>query len=234
MKRLCIMVEGQTEERFVKDLLAPYLASHGVSTEATCICTKQIDGRRAFRGGHGGRYDLIEKDILLRLRSDSGVVVTTLFDYYGLPGTFPGTQSASGQSSYDRVAHLEQEFARSIASAYRAAANRDLSPDRFIPNLILHEFEGLLFSSPKTIQDVLADAQLLDKLKQIAGEHGSPEEINDSLKTAPSKRLLALYPGYQKPLHGNQIAARIGLAEIRARCPHFDGWLRRLEPHSTK
>lgn len=38
-----------------------------------------------------------------------------------------------------------------------------------------------------------------------------------------------LYPSYRKALHGPQIALRIGLAAIRARCPRFAAWLARLE-----
>lgn len=32
-----------------------------------------------------------------------------------------------------------------------------------------------------------------------------------------------------KIAHGARIAARIGLADIRAKCPHFNGWIERLE-----
>jgi hypothetical protein len=38
-----------------------------------------------------------------------------------------------------------------------------------------------------------------------------------------------LKPSYEKPLLGALAALEIGLEKIRAECPHFDGWVRRLE-----
>ncbi|WP_420461729.1 DUF4276 family protein [Candidatus Palauibacter sp.] len=43
------------------------------------------------------------------------------------------------------------------------------------------------------------------------------------------KRIVELVPRYQKPLHGVLAALEIGLETMRSECPHFDGWLRRLE-----
>ena len=55
------------------------------------------------------------------------------------------------------------------------------------------------------------------------------EEINERPQFAPSKRIQALFPAYKKTLHGPTAAARIGQDRIRAQCPHFDGWIGRLE-----
>ena len=57
----------------------------------------------------------------------------------------------------------------------------------------------------------------------------TPEEIDDSPDTAPSKRIQALIPGYRKPLSGTLAARAIGLPRIRSACPHFSDWLDRLE-----
>ncbi|NJN55573.1 MAG: DUF4276 family protein [Anaerolineae bacterium] len=64
---------------------------------------------------------------------------------------------------------------------------------------------------------------------KIISEFDSPEMINDDVNTAPSKRLIRLYPPYNKPLHGNIAAEHIGLAAIREKCPHFNEWVSRLE-----
>lgn len=53
--------------------------------------------------------------------------------------------------------------------------------------------------------------------------------INDNPQTAPSKRILSLFPGYDKPLYGALAAIKIGLAKIREQCLLFDGWVARLE-----
>ena len=63
----------------------------------------------------------------------------------------------------------------------------------------------------------------------IRGAFSSPEEINDSPQTHPSRRIVDLMPNYQEPLFGNLAALEIGLGRIRAECPHFRAWLERLE-----
>lgn len=98
----------------------------------------------------------------------------------------------------------------------------------------MHEFEGLLFSSPEAIAAVVttdpeqAD-ELISKLAGIAAAFPDPELIDDSPETAPSKRLSRLVPRYRKALHGPAIAQRIGLAQLRVKCPHFAAWISRLE-----
>jgi hypothetical protein len=53
------------------------------------------------------------------------------------------------------------------------------------------------------------------------------------LITAPSKRVQALVPGYEKPLLGTLAVIEIGLDKIRAECPHFQRWIERLETWPT-
>ncbi len=69
------------------------------------------------------------------------------------------------------------------------------------------------------------------ELKRIAASFPSIEHIDDGPMTAPSKRIIELIPAYEgsKPSAGPDIAEFIGLAAIRAACPHFDSWLTRLE-----
>lgn len=62
-------------------------------------------------------------------------------------------------------------------------------------------------------------------MKAIRASVASPEEINEGPTTAPSKRLLGLFPGYQKTLYGPMAAAAQGLAPLRAACPHFNQWV---------
>jgi hypothetical protein len=66
-------------------------------------------------------------------------------------------------------------------------------------------------------------------MAEAVSECGGPELVNDDAATAPSKRLLAVYPTYQKTLDGPAVAESIGLAKMRAACPHFDAWLAWLE-----
>ena len=101
--------------------------------------------------------------------------------------------------------------------------------DRFVPFVVMHEFEGLLFSDCASFGRAIGRADLEASLRRIRDDFPSPEEINDSPITAPSKRVEALIPGYEKPLLGVLAVLEIGLLRIREECPHFDGWLRQLE-----
>jgi hypothetical protein len=102
-------------------------------------------------------------------------------------------------------------------------------PDRFVPFVVMHEFEGLLFSDPVAFSKGIGRPDLATEFSAIRKQFTSPEEIDDSPITAPSKRLQALVPGYEKPLLGILAILEIGLTRIRAECPHFNGWLERLE-----
>ena len=64
---------------------------------------------------------------------------------------------------------------------------------RLIPYVQMHEFEALLFSDPKLLADGL---ELPDcaTTQSIRDQFQSPEEINDSEQTAPSKRIMDLNP----------------------------------------
>jgi len=216
VKRILVLVEGQTEETFVKAVLAPHLWGFEKAAEVTRVVTKWVQGRRAHRGG-GSDYRKVEGDIR-RLLASSPDAVTTLFDYYALPGDFPGQKTLpSGATCYQRAAHIEQAFAANIGDP------------RFIPNLVLHEFEGLLFAGPGVIAEVLREQARAADLEAIAAGHASPEEIDEGPETHPSRRIARILPGYEKARHGPRIAERIGVAGIRAKCPHFDQWLTRLE-----
>lgn len=70
-------------------------------------------------------------------------------------------------------------------------------------------------------------AALLDVSRQFA----TPEDINDSPQTAPSKRILNIFePGtYSKTEHDPLIAEEIEIEQIRAKCPQVDEWVQHLQ-----
>lgn len=57
----------------------------------------------------------------------------------------------------------------------------------------------------------------------------TPEEINDSPHTAPSKRIEKLYSAYDKPVHPLLAARDMGLEAICRECDLFNNWLKKLE-----
>jgi hypothetical protein len=225
--RVNLIVEGQTEETFVREVLKEPLAQKGVYLVARRVETGRKHGA-IFRGGmgRGKSYEKQRQDILRWLSQDKQAFVSTMFDLYGLPENFPGVQKYKGISSpYEKVAKIETAF------------QDDIQNRHFIPYIQLHEFESLLFSQVESIDAVLGlrPPTRLQELQKIRQQCVSPEEINDSPLTAPSKRLIQLYPGYDKPAFGPRIATRIGIETMRKACQHFNAWLEKLEsliPHS--
>lgn len=102
--------------------------------------------------------------------------------------------------------------------------------NRFIPYVQSYEFEALLFSVPEqTVEWMCGSEQELKQMKEAVKKAGSPELVNDSPQTSPSHRIMALFPNYDKKLHGPEIIDLAGLNLIRECCPRFDEWLTQLE-----
>ena len=216
MSKVLILVEGQTEETFVKTALTPHLLGFNVFPTVTIITTRRIPDRKDFKGGITN-YRKVKSDLRPLLNDSSAALVTTMIDYYGLPDDFPGLSDCPNTSCHDRVRHIETAFAN------------DIMRERFLPYLSLHEFEALLFVSPNHIDAHFQSQNGLQQLAQIKAQFLSPEDINDNVDTAPSKRLRRIYPEYQKRTDGPTIAGKIGLELIRHEGRHFNEWLTKLE-----
>ncbi|MDO4681404.1 MAG: DUF4276 family protein [Lautropia sp.] len=213
MIRIHLLVEGQTEEAFVKELLVPHYASQNIFLEAIIVRTSQ---------GHKGgvvRYAKIRPQILRLCKQDRHAYVSTLFDLYALPPDFPGKSDD---------AYKQQKSGAQKARFLEQALAEDIDQPRFLPNLLVHEFEALLFTDLNAFKLWTNDDTQIDSLIQNTGGQ-APEDINDGPDTAPSKRILHVMPAYQKALHGPLVAIDIGLDRIRQACPHFDAWLKRIE-----
>ena len=110
----------------------------------------------------------------------------------------------------------------------------ELRPDiRFVPYLQLHEYEGLLFSDPVEFAKGISLPSLAQPFERVRRDFQTPEDINDDVNTAPSKRVLRLYPSYRKPLDGTRAAKAVGIDTMRRECPHFRDWVERLEALAT-
>jgi hypothetical protein len=94
-------------------------------------------------------------------------------------------------------------------------------------NLVLHEFEGLLFADISAFQGIADNGAIAD-LQEIKNSFPTPEHINDSPDTAPSKRIENIIPTYKKKLDGISIAKSIGVDGISAECRHFENWIAKL------
>lgn len=218
-------VEGQTEERFVNLVLAPFLWEKGFhDVSARLLGNPRNQSRGGVCGWQGARRDLIR-----RAKEDSALVQTLMVDYYAMPSAgpaaWPGRSDAVGETASQKAAYVEARILKDLSSELSS----DPGCGTVIPYVSIHEFESLLFSDTALLASSLRVPDLASRFQGIRDGFPTPEDINDSPHTAPSKRIQTLVPGYQKVLNGVDCAIEIGLARMRAECPHFHSWLERLE-----
>lgn len=216
MKRLVAIVEGETEEAFVNKILSPYIWNKGYSIAIQCFKLKHS-------GGGVSKYSHIEKDILNTIH-EKDVIVTTMFDFYGLPKDVPGfTDYEASKSHLEQVKHIENEIFQSISKKAKCS-------NTFIPYIQLHEIEALTFASDKGFKELFDDNEIdLSQIEQIIKDYPNPEDIDNGPDTAPSKRLKRAIPGYDKVLYGIGLIEVIGMEQILAKCPHFKEWIDKIE-----
>lgn len=209
MTRVHVFCEGQTEDVFVREVLHPYFQRINIWLTPIII--------RTGPQGRGGisSYAKIRRQVERKCKEDKTAWVTTMLDFYGLPSDFPAMTS-TGNS-----------LAR--AKAVESAFQKDIDRRNFISNIVVHEFESLLFSEPTAFAGWFDDTRIVETLKNVKNNFASPEHINDNRDTAPSKRILAVCDAYDKVAHGSLIALDIGLDIIRRECPLFDTWVKQLE-----
>lgn len=208
MIRLAIVVEGRTEEEFVKQLLAEHLTEHSVLASARLVGSGQRDRR-------GGNVTVERVAMTMTQVSHSHDAVTTLIDFYGFKG---------------RATADVDELERRIEDMCREQSHRTLRHDRVFAYVQRHEFEALLFSDLPVFARVLdLPPNAASTLMGVRARFPSPEDIDDSPDTAPSKRILEAIPNYNKVADGSAVALEVGLAAMRGECPRFAAWLARLE-----
>ncbi len=213
MIRLAVSVEGHTEEEFVKSVLVPHLRNSGIETTPVLV-----GSARGRSGGGNVSLELLAKEMVaLYWKHDA---VTSLVDFYGFRG--------KGVKTIDQ---LEQDLNQRIKEDMSAKWDQR----RVIAYIQLHEFEGLLFSKPEAFGAVFGNAAkcIVTKLHQMRSRLPTPEDINDSPHSAPSKRISDAIPSYRKRLDGPSVADEIGLTVIRRECTRFNGWLTQLESLGT-
>ena len=226
MTRLLVHVEGQTEETFVNKVLAPHLYGFGLHSVSARLLG---NARQRFRRGGIRAWNVVRRDIVNHLREDQANVATTMVDYYGMP--MVGRLAWPGRSQAAELAfrHKARTIDDSLSAEIRQTMGPGFNDRRFIPFVMMHEFEAMLFSDCEKFGEGIGYPQLAPSFREIRDEFASPEEIDDSPDTAPSRRIVELVPRYQKPLMGNLAVLEIGLDAIRTECPNFRTWLERLE-----
>lgn len=226
MTRLLIHVEGLTEETFVNEVIAPHLYDCGYSSVAPRLLG---NSRQRYRRGGIKPWSVVRKDILRHLRADSECISTTMVDYYGLPKVGPRAWPGRDVEMDLTIKEKAEAIQNALLNDIHETLGGDIDDIRFIPYIMMHEFEGLLFSDCTRFGDLIGRPAVIQELQRIRDSFATPEDINDSPQTAPSKRIEALIPNYEKPLFGTLVALDIGLPTIRQECPLFNEWLTTLE-----
>lgn len=217
MKKVLVLVEGQSEEWFVKNILNSNFNQKNIFFIPTILTTKRVLSGPNYKGGVS-TYTKINRELLKLFNDSSATIVTTMLDYYRIPADFPGFNEKPSGDCYQRVKFLEDKF------------YRDVNRRNFIPYLQLHEFEALILSQIEKFEKVFpGNIEEIEKLRKLIEAYRSPEEINENPQTAVSKRIKSIFPEYEKILHGQLILMGAKLYEIRSKCPHFDSWLKKIE-----
>lgn len=215
---VAVICEGPTERIFVELILAPHFQTLGIFMTPTVLTKK---------GEKGGdvKYGRLYSDLQTHLQQGHNHCVTTLFDFYGLKGTWPGYDSAKRQvSPADKQKLISEEVKRTADKSLEEWR----SFEKFLPHFVMHEIEALYFSCPATLASKLGIDER--KVQAILSECGEPEAINHERATSPSHRLGALCnSGFRKTSTGIAIAKDIGLPKMREKCPLFDQWVRTIE-----
>lgn len=220
-----ILCEGQTEERFVKEVLKPYFKSLGIVLKHRILVTSRK------KNAHGGMlsYSQTKSDLMIWMKENQGRTsethyYTTMFDFYALPSDFPNYDVANKFSDpYEKVEKLEEGF------------KADINSSVFIPYIQLHEFEALCFCDIGQLIGLYPEAKKhIAKLAEVLDSYqDNPELINNSPQTAPSKRIISSIERdgkyhYNKPMSGAVVTKNIGIDKLRDMCKHFHDWTEQL------
>lgn len=203
MIRLAIVVEGQTEEAFVNQVLLNHLLSVDV------LPTPFLIGRR------GGNVTVNRLAVDMATSFWNFDYVTSLVDYYGFR---------------DRGKGGPDELQVRISEAVDSLIKRNWNKSRVFPYVQRHEFESLLFADVHAFSRLSKTSDImLQELTRIRSHFPTPEDINDSRDSTPSRRIVAVIPRYSKGVDGLELATTIGLDKMRTECPRFGAWLDHLE-----
>lgn len=212
MKNVYVYCEGQTEESFIREVLYPYFINQGIYIYPI-ICTAKRTATKKIRGGVSG-YAKIKKELTLICRQHRNEYVTTMFDYYAMPEDTPEIDYHD-QDIISSIKHIEE------------AINHDIGQSNCKFHFMLHEFEAILFSKPDSFA-LIADSDVVNSVQAIRDSYPTPEHINNSPETAPSKRLKSLIPNYAKIKNGTLLSKTIGIDVIMDQCPHFREWIQAI------
>ena len=212
MKRVIFIVEGDTEISFIQKCIMPYLYQKGFTNPMNA--QKIITNKKKNKKGGNVAFEYLKNDIE-RVAATRNVLITTFLDFFRLPTDFPGYTTDSL-----KIEQIEEAVRENISSIIDRA--------NFLPYIQRHEIEALMYTNMDGFNYVVDKEESLNKLKEIINQYANPEDINSGSETAPSKRLMKIFP-YQKTTDGEIILEALPIDDIRSKCPRFNEWLENLE-----
>ncbi len=219
MTRVHIVCEGQSEEVFIKEILAPHF-----KTLEIYLTPRTIPTSPGKKGG-GLNYDRVKKFLYMTLLEDKNTFITTLFDLYALSNKFPAYQAAQKKNE---LAHKLKTLNDALHADIIASAK--CRAERFIPYIQPYEFEALFFSDVDALVSIEPTWQKsASALHEVRKTVKTPEHINNTQETKPTAHLKKhLNPSYKKVRHAPLVAKKIGLSRIEQECAFFAAWLEKL------
>jgi hypothetical protein len=163
------------------------------------------------------------------------------FDLYGFPSDIPCYEKSKLLTSpYSKAKLYEEQIKNDVNDLF--SYDHQYNESKFMPYIQPYEFESFLFVDAYCSALDLSDGDanlcksLAEEIKKIALQFETPEHINNSPVTAPSKRIESLVPGFIKNKAGKSgfswnIAKDVGVANIRLGCKHFNEWLSSIESY---
>ncbi|HUY33592.1 MAG TPA: DUF4276 family protein [Pirellulales bacterium] len=163
-RRVIAVVEGQTEQTFIREVLAPWLEGRGI------YLSPRLVGKPGHKGGVG-QYPRAKKDILALLKQESSTVITTMFDFYAMPSSWPGREEAGKAAHKKKALIVEAALLQDVVQTLGGK----FDPSRLIPYVQMYEYEALLFTKPEVIADVVRRPEIAHKLATIRNKFKTPE-----------------------------------------------------------
>ena len=213
-KRLVILVEGDSEVIFINRLIIPklyeHIASERITTPWSIEVCKIITNRQLNKKGGNVNYDYLKNNIR-NFASQGACIITTFFDFFRLPTSFPG-YTTNGNAINEVEFAMQKDLKTSIPKL-----------QTFIPYIQKYEYEALLFSGMEGFEFLIDDEESLAQIQSINDEYPNPEEINGGAETSPSKRLMKIFD-YHKVGDSEDIIEILGFDKIYNKCPRFAQW----------
>lgn len=221
MRRINILVEGVSEQEFVRRILAPWFLKEQ-------ILVLGIPLRKGGGGKGFSNFEHFKNNVKPLLHEKDEPIISTFVDLYRFPvqsGDPTEEQALKACSALPTAEAKIEGFEQLLTDAVekiKPTAN-------FVPYVQMHEFEALIFSNAAVLD--IEDERIAQKMMEVSAAI-EPEEINTTENGHPAKRLELIFEQYKRKYNKGADAVDylelIGIEVIMEKCPRFRNWLERL------